>query len=159
MKRKCLLILTILTLALILSGCAAGIVTPSTDEAKIKSVINEYFSALNDQNWSKAKSYCIYGEDLYYDVIQWENIVNSYSYCDIVHVNILVDIVDVNTQIELLDVLDPVECCVQCVMGDNSTACGNSLNDDPPFLIYLHLMKVGNSWKLTFKHDAEGNLM
>lgn len=50
MKRKCLLILTILTLALILSGCAAGIVTPSTDEAKIESVISEYFLALNDQN-------------------------------------------------------------------------------------------------------------
>jgi hypothetical protein len=48
MKRKCLLILTILVLAIILSGCAGGIVTPDTDEAKIKSIINEYFSALND---------------------------------------------------------------------------------------------------------------
>jgi len=148
MKRKCLLILTILALALILSGCAAGIVTPSTDEAKIKNVINEYFSALNDQNWSKAKSYCIYGEDLYNDVIQWENIVNSYSYCDIVHVNILVDIVSVN----MAFIGDPYDYCVQCVMGDNTTACGNFLNDDPYFLIYLHLMKVGDSWKMSYKH-------
>jgi len=74
MKRKCLLILTVLVLAIFLSGCAGGIVTPDTNEAKIKSIINEYFSALNDQNWSKAKSYCIYGEDLYNDVIQWEKI-------------------------------------------------------------------------------------
>jgi len=50
MKRKCLLILTILILTIILSGCAGGIATPDTDEAKITSVINEYFSALNDQN-------------------------------------------------------------------------------------------------------------
>jgi len=70
MKSKYPLLLTFLVLAIILSGCACGIVTPSTDEAKIKSVINEYFLALNDQNWSKAKSYCVYGSELYNEVIQ-----------------------------------------------------------------------------------------
>jgi uncharacterized protein YceK len=160
MKRKYLLILTILVLAIILSGCASGIVTPDTNEAKIRSIINEYFSALNDQNWSKAKSYCIYGEDLYYDVIQWESVVNTlYSYCNIVNVNILVDILDVNTQLYILDVLDSVECCVQCVITDLSTDCDNYINNASAYLVYLHLEKVGNSWKLTFKHDAEGNLM
>jgi hypothetical protein len=148
MKRKCLLILTILALALILSGCAGGIVTPDTNEAKIRSIINEYFSALNDQNWSKAKSYCIYGEDLYYDVIQCENTVNTYSYCNIVNVNIVVDIVDVNMAL----IGDPSEYCVQCVMVDISTACGNYINNDPAILIYLHLEKVGDSWKLSYKH-------
>lgn len=59
MKRKCLLLLTLLVLSIFLSGCSGGIVTPSTDEAKIKSVINEYFSALNEQDWDKAKSYCV----------------------------------------------------------------------------------------------------
>lgn len=39
-----------------LVGCAGGgIVTPAGDEAAIKSVVNEYFLAINDQNWSKAK--------------------------------------------------------------------------------------------------------
>jgi len=149
MKRKFLLILTVLVVTIFLSGCGGGIVTPSTDEAKIKSVIDEYFLALNDQNWSKAKSYCIYGDDLYYDVIQWENIVNTYSYCNIVNVNILVDIVDLgfNTILE-----DPFECCVQCVIEDISTACGNYLNNDPAYIIYLHLEKVDNSWKLSWKH-------
>jgi len=118
MKRKCLLILTILILTIILSGCAGGIATPDTDEAKITSVINEYFSALNDQNWSKAKSYCIYGEDLYYDVIQWENTVNSYSYCNDVKVRIIINIVEVNMAL----IGDPSEYCVQCVMSDNSIA-------------------------------------
>ena len=150
MKRKCLLILTILVLVIFLSGCSGGIVTPSTDVAKIKSVINEYFLALNDQNWSKAKSYCIYGEDLYYDVIQWESVVNNlYSYCNIVHVNILVDILDLGFD----TTVDPIiQVCVQCVITDISTACGNYINNNPPYLIYLHLEKVSNSWKLSWKH-------
>jgi len=148
MKRKCLLILTILVLAIILSGCATGVATPSTDEAKIKSTINEYFSALNDQNWNKAKGYCIYREDLYNDVIQWENIVNSYSYCDIVTVKIWVDIVDLG-----FDTMpDPMEVCVQCVIDDGSTACGNYIYNNDAYLIYLHLERVGNSWKLSWKH-------
>jgi hypothetical protein len=35
MKRECLLILTILVLAIFLSRCSGGIATPSTDETKI----------------------------------------------------------------------------------------------------------------------------
>ena len=125
-------------------------ITPLTDEAKIKSVINEYFLALNDQNWSKAKSYCIYGENLYYDVIQWESLVNDlYSYCNIVTVNILVNIVDLGFDTILGD---PMECCVQCVITDGSTACGNYINNTDAYLIYLHLERVGSSWKLFWKH-------
>jgi len=37
-------------------------------------------------------------------------------------------------------------------MDDNSTACGNYLNDDPAYIIYLHLERVGDSWKLSWKH-------
>jgi len=148
MKRKCLLILTILVLTIFLSGCAGGIITPSTDEAKIKTVINGYFLALNDQNWSKAKSYCIYGSELYNDVIQWESVVNAlYSYCNIVNVNILVSIVSLG-----FDTMpNPMDCCVLCVITDIST-CKYYINDTGPYLIYLHLENVGNSWKLSWKH-------
>ena len=77
MKRKCLLILTILVLAIFLSGCSGGIVTPSTDEAKIESVIEEYFMAINNQNWSKAKNYCVYGSDIYYEPCILEDGINT----------------------------------------------------------------------------------
>jgi len=56
MKRKYFLVVLFLLLAIFLIGCSGGIVTPATDEAKIKSVISEYFLAINDQNWSKAKN-------------------------------------------------------------------------------------------------------
>jgi hypothetical protein len=60
----------------------------------------------------------------------------------------VVDIVDVNMAL----IGDPSEYCVQCVMIDISTACGNYINADPAILIYLHLEKVGDSWKLSYKH-------
>ncbi len=81
MKNKILLVALVMVLVLVLVGCG-GVVTPATDEAKIKSVINEYFLALNDQNWSKAKSYCVYGSDIYYAICQMEDLANTiYLYC------------------------------------------------------------------------------
>ena len=146
MKRKCLLILTILVLAIIISGCAGGIVTPDTDEAKVRSVIQEYYLALNDQNWSKAKSYCINGSIPYNEVIQWENIVNTHSYCGDVVIKISPTIIDVYIN-------GNVDICIPCYIKDLSTACGKyiGIDVDQPFL-YLHLQKVGNIWKLSWKH-------
>jgi len=64
MKRKYFLVVLVLILAMFLVGCGSGgVVTPATDEAKIKSVINEYFLALSNQNWSKAKNCCVYGNE------------------------------------------------------------------------------------------------
>ena len=147
MKRKYLLLLTFLVLAIILSGCAAGIVTPSTDEAKIKSVINEYFSALNDQNWSKAKSYCIYDSEIYNDVVQLENTVNTYCFsyddCRVV-IAIYPTILDVW--------FNGPFCCVYCHMNDFSTVDGHDLNNTQSYIMYYHLDKIGNSWKLFEKH-------
>ena len=69
MKRKYFFVVLFLILAMFLVGCN-GVVTPATDEAKIRSVIHEYFLAINDQNWSKAKNYCSYGSDKYYKPVQ-----------------------------------------------------------------------------------------
>ena len=64
MKRKLFLVVLVLILVIFLVGCSGGgIVTPATDEAKVKSVIQDYYLAINDQNWSKVKSYCVYGSD------------------------------------------------------------------------------------------------
>jgi len=71
MRKKYFFVILFLILAIFLVGCSGGgIVTPATDEAKIKSVLYDYCLALNDQNWSKAKSYCIYGSDAYFGNIR-----------------------------------------------------------------------------------------
>ena len=77
MKRKGILLLTFLVLAIFLTGCTGGIVTPLTDEAKIENVIQEFCLALSDQNWSKAKSYCIYGLEIYNKLVEFEESWND----------------------------------------------------------------------------------
>ena len=140
MKRKVFLVILFLMLATFLSGCSGGgIVTPATDEAKIKSVIYEYFLALNDQNWSKAKSYCVYGSDQYYAVCQAEDLVNTaYLFCNQVTVNFVVNIIDVSISGSYSQVHSYVSYLI--------TYCGYYEADEVDS--YLDLQKVGNSWKL-----------
>jgi len=76
MKRKGIL-LTFLVIAIFLTGCAGEIVTPLTDEAKIENVIQEFCLALSDQNWSKAKSYCVYGSEIYNRLVEFEEAWND----------------------------------------------------------------------------------
>jgi len=76
MKRKGIL-LTFLVLVIFLTGCTGGVVTPLTDEAKIENVIQEFCLALSDQNWSKAKSYCVYGSEIYSGLVEFEESWND----------------------------------------------------------------------------------
>jgi len=90
MKRKTFFVVLFLILAIFLSGCG-GVVTPA-----IKSVINEYCLAINDQDWSKAKSYCVYGSEEYYKVCYIEDMIDTYHlYCDLVTINFYIDIYNV----------------------------------------------------------------
>ena len=139
MKRKCLLILTILILTIILSGCAGGTVTPATDEAKIESVINEYHLALNDQNWSKAKNYCVYGSDTYYDTCDIEDLVNTlHLYCNLITINVYADIQNVS--------IDGNYSQVYYYGNIIVTACGYYDSDSGYY--YYYLQKIGNTWKI-----------
>ena len=96
MNRKYLFLVAFIILAIFLSGCG-GVITPATDEAKIKSVVNELWLAINDQNWSKAKSYCVYGSDAYYKVCYIEDEFNTlHLYCNVVTINAYIDILNVS---------------------------------------------------------------
>jgi spore coat protein CotH len=140
MKRKYFFVVLFLILAIFLSGCSGGgIVTPATDEAKIKSVINEYFLALNDQNWSKAKSYCVYGSDIYYAICQMEDLASTiHTYCNTITVNAVVNILDVSISGNYSQ--------AYCYYTYLITYCGYYENDSEYH--YYDLQKVGNSWKL-----------
>ena len=97
------------------------------------------FLALNDQNWSKAKSYCVYGSDQYYAVCQAEDLANTaYSFCNQVTVNFVVNIIDVSISGSYSQVHSYVSYLI--------TYCGYYEADEGNS--YLDLQKVGNSWKL-----------
>ena len=140
MKKKYFLVVLLLILVIFLSSCSGGgIITPATDEAAIKSVIQEYFLAINDQNWSKAKSYCVYGSDRYYATDVLEDAINaldqSYGNATII---VFVTISDVT------------------VNGSYATAYGNGTmviiagyySESGSASATYYLQKVGNSWKI-----------
>jgi len=138
MKRKYFFVVLFLILAIFLSGCG-GVVTPATDEAKIKSVINEYCLAINDQDWSKAKSYCVYGSEEYYKVCYIEDMINTYHlYCDLITINFYIDIYNVYIYGDYSEVYG----YLTLVMS----ACGQFDSDSGYFWQYLQ--KVGNTWKI-----------
>ena len=140
MKRKGILLLSILILAIFLTGCStAGIVTPATDEAKVKSVIQDYFLAINDQNWSKAKNCCVYGSDRYYATCVLEDAVNAlYQYVSTVTITCFVTISNVT------------------ITGSYASAYGTGTmvitaggySDSGSASTTYYLQKVGNSWKI-----------
>ena len=135
-RSKYYLVTLILIFAIFLSGCG---VTPATDEAKIKSVIHEYFLAISNQNWSKAKNCCVYGSDRYYATCQGESAINSlYLYCDIVTINLYADILSVSIYGSYSDVYLCIDALITaCGYYESNSDCG-----------YYHLQKIGNSWKI-----------
>jgi len=145
MKRKYTLLI-LLILAIFLTGCTGGAVITSADGVKVENTIKEYYLALNDQNWSKAKSYCIYGSELYNEVIELENIVDASPSCNAV-LAIYPTILDYGFND------DGLFTCVNCYINDFSTVCGSNINNVQSYNIYLHLQKIGNGWKLYEKHE------
>jgi hypothetical protein len=140
MKREYFLVGLFLILIMFLVGCGGGgIVTPATDEAKIKSVLYGYCLALNDQNWSKAKSYCIYGSDVYYSVCIKEDFIDTlYSYCNIVTLTYYIDIINIDIYGNYAQVYVHTTSLI--------TACGYYETYD--MYEYGNLQKVGSNWKL-----------
>jgi len=140
MKKKLFLLGLVLLATMFLVGCSGGgIVTPNTEEAKIKIVVNEYYLALNNLDFNKAKSYCVYGSDQYYSVCQGEALVNNLSlYCSIITINAAIDIQNVSVNGNYATVSGYTTYLL--------TGCGDVAADDKYSKFYLQ--KVGNSWKL-----------
>jgi len=134
MKRKSILLLSILILAIFLTGCNGGVVAPATDEAKVKSVIQDYFLAINDQNWSKAKNCCVYGSDRYYATCVIEDAVNAlYQYASTVTITCFVTISNVT------------------ITGSYASAYGSGADgysESGSASATYYLQKVGSSWKI-----------
>jgi len=143
MRRKYFLIVLFLILAIFLNGCSIGIVIPvipDHNEEKIRSVVQNYYSALNNQNWNKAKSYCVYGSDKYYKTCRIEDKINTlYFYCNFVTINTYVDISDVSIYGNYSQ--------VYCYVSATIRACGYVVDSTSGYGS-LHLQKMGNRWKL-----------
>ena len=138
MKKKLFFVVLFLILAMFLVGCN-GEVTPATDETKIRSVIHEYFLAINDQNWSKAKNCCVYGSDRYYATCYLEDAINALQQIyGTVTITCFVTISDVNVYGSYAEAFGSGTIVL--------TAGGYSESESASGIYYLQ--KIGNNWKI-----------
>jgi hypothetical protein len=134
MKRKYFLIILFLILAISLSGC--GIVT---DEEKVRDIIDEYFLAINDQDWDRAKSYCIYESNVYYETCLIEDFIDS----------LYPSVVIINFQVDIFDIVITGNYANAHVDGSLTIITdGLSITNDSSGHFYLQ--KVSNNWKLDY---------
>ena len=93
-RKKISCISAFFILILLLSSCNSGI---STDKELVKSVVDNYYSALSNKEWDLAKSYCVDESDSYNSVIAVEENVNNWSTeCNNVTLNFSPDILKVD---------------------------------------------------------------
>ena len=144
------LFILILVVITVFTGCGGGTVS---EETKIENVITEFFQALSDEDWDKARSYCVYGSLEYRYVTEIEEQWNN---------NFGVSGAVVNLDF-VIDNIDPI-----IVTGNYAQA--HVYYSASVQLLYLgqlyweelfdgdwwfYLQKVGNNWKLYYD-DGEG---
>ena len=139
MKRKYLITIIVLVILFFLTGCAGPTIYPGSDEVKIESVIEEYFIALNNQNWSKAKNCCVYGSEFYNATCKLEDEVDLLKIiCNYVILDASVDVIDISITGDYAYVI--------CYASITLSACGYTENENE--YAYANLNKIGNNWKL-----------
>jgi uncharacterized lipoprotein YehR (DUF1307 family) len=139
-KRKYFLLVAFLIMIIFLAGCGGTIVpTINNDEAKIESVIEEYFMALDNQNWSKAKNCCVYGSELYDATCDFEADLNTLEIlCGYVTINASVNVIDISISGNYAYVI--------CDGSISLSACG--VTESNSEYVYAELNKTGNTWKI-----------
>ena len=134
MKKLTILLVVIVLIAGLLAGC--GVLT---EETKIENIIDEYFIAVSEQEWERAKNCCIYGSNVYYETCDLEEYIDDlYSYFSFVDISFNVDIFDIN------------------IIGDFASAYIDgsiTIIKDDQFIIgdasgYFYLQKVSDNWKI-----------
>ena len=93
MNKKIFCFIFFLIFILFLSGCEKVI----SEENQIKNVINEYYSAISEQNMSKALGCCVNNSDAYADTSQLKSFLYTlYGTCDSITLNFFANINNVS---------------------------------------------------------------
>lgn len=132
LTKKFFAIVAIMCVLFIITGC-----TPSSDEAQIESVVKGYTSAISNQNWNKARSYCLEGS-IYYDTIdQFEDLFNQPGATGFsIEYNVTISNISINNS-------------HATVNGAYSTVVSaGSLSQSDSGNATMSLQKVNGSWKL-----------
>lgn len=118
---------------------------PIVDETKIRSVINNFFWALSNGNWDKAKSFTVYNSKIYDTVC---NLENSYNIMSSQSGNIIIT----DTQVEdILNItIDGDYAKAYCFYGLSIFVYDSNYNSDKNYGYgFLNLQRIDNIWYLT----------
>lgn len=132
-----------LIFVLLLSSICSGEIstTPElpTNEDEIKNVVHEYFSAIRDQNWSKAKDCCVYNSDRYYKTVILEDRIKAlYQHCSSVYIFCAITI----SNVDITDNNATVK-----GSGTMIISTGDGTESESSSSVFL-LQKTGDSWKI-----------
>ena len=128
---KKLLLVAVILIVLTVTGC-----TPTSEEAKIESVVNGYASAISSQNWNKARSYCVEGSTPYTTVDGLEDIMNQASG------SVSIDYIITISNTSINDYYATVSGSYALIMSGGGTSMDDSGN------LTFNLQKVNGTWKL-----------
>lgn len=131
--KKWLALVAVICLLLVVVGC-----TPSSDEAQIESVVNGYASSISNQNWNKARSYCVEGSTYYALADQLEDLFDQAG-----ATGISIDYSITISNISINDSYATVSGSYAIIISGGGQSMDDSGN------ITMSLQKVNGSWKLS----------
>lgn len=137
MGKKILFLVLIIFWVLTLLSCNGEIIT---DESKVRNVIEEYFSAINNQNWDEAKSYCIYGSDVYYETCDLEEYIDDLIF--------QYEMVDFTLNVDIFDISIYNSNYARAYIDGTLTISYDSTSNDSTEAGYLYLERINNNWKI-----------
>jgi len=126
------------------ASATVGVITPATDEEKVEGVVNDYFEALNELDWEKARGYCVIDSKIYYDTLQAQATLESFGdySCEII-ISITGTSVNGNYAEVYFDLASTT-----VVVGTNEINTFSETREN----VTCYLQKVGNNWKI---YDSE----
>ena len=108
---------------------------PVADETKIQNVIHGFIQVLNNQDWDKARSYCVYNSPTYYDICELE----EQHYNGGLDINYFVNINNIiinNGYAELYGDMTTIE------------IINGIISNEQTFNIIGYFQKIGDNWKI-----------
>lgn len=141
MRNKIIYPVLILLLTCLLLGCSGNVpVIPDVDQKEeIKSVVNNYWAALSNRQYSQAKSYCVINGKFYTMAEEYQNIpyldsVTTEFSVFVNWVNITGNAATVNTNLTITAIV-----CFEDICADESETINN---------FTIELTKNAGGWKL-----------
>lgn len=136
-------VLTVILIALFLSGCTGGGGSPATNEQKIHNVLDQYESAMKTKDAQKLAdlaTYPIYMDGEYLETKEQAEAMYSFSFLLLEEVH---EFKIIDRKITVTD----NEAVAEFTIKSRITALGQTMDDEQAGA--LQFRKVGNAWKIS----------